>query len=186
MQPSNPIELAVFNNLLGAIAEEMCAIVERTAYTTFVKETHDFGAGIATPDGVFFAYPRKSGVTSFLGLHLGDALKRFETGSRATSSSPTIRISTGALVTHLPDLTLSRAGLRRGRARRLLLGLHPFLRHRRPGARQHRAVERRDLPGRAARPADEALPRRHAEHDLSRSSGRTSASRIRSGATSRR
>src|SRR5437773_12565037 len=68
MQPSNPIELAVFNNLLGAIAEEMCAIVERTAYTTFVKETHDFGAGIATPDGVFFAYPRKSGVTSFLGL----------------------------------------------------------------------------------------------------------------------
>jgi len=75
MQPSNPIELAVFNNLLGAIAEEMCAIVERTAYTTFVKETHDFGAGIATPDGVFFAYPRKSGVTSFLGLHLGDAIK---------------------------------------------------------------------------------------------------------------
>src|SRR5436309_3325061 len=76
MQPSNPIELSVFNNLLGAIAEELCAIGERTAYTTFVKETHDFGAGIATPDGVFFAYPRKSGVTSFLGLHLGDAIKR--------------------------------------------------------------------------------------------------------------
>jgi len=106
MQPSNPIELAVFNNLLGAIAEEMCAIVERTAYTTFVKETHDFGAGIATPDGVFFAYPRKSGVTSFLGLHLGDAIKcikNWEPGDIVFTNDP---FSTGALVTHLPDLTM--------------------------------------------------------------------------------
>ncbi|HET7097541.1 MAG TPA: hydantoinase B/oxoprolinase family protein [Casimicrobiaceae bacterium] len=106
MKPSNPIELAVFNNLLGAIAEEMCAIVERTAYTTFVKETHDFGAGIATPDGVFFAYPRKSGVTSFLGLHLGDAIKRvkdWQPGDIVFTNDP---FSTGALVTHLPDLTM--------------------------------------------------------------------------------
>jgi N-methylhydantoinase B len=106
MQPSNPIELAVFNNLLGAIAEEMCAIVERTAYTTFVKETHDFGAGIATPDGTFFAYPRKSGVTSFLGLHLGDAIKRvkdWQPGDIVFTNDP---FSTGALVTHLPDLTM--------------------------------------------------------------------------------
>ena len=106
MQPSNPIELAVFNNLLGAIAEEMCAIVERTAYTTFVKETHDFGAGIATPDGVFFAYPRKSGVTSFLALDLGDAIKRvgnWQPGDIVLTNDP---YSTGALVTHLPDLTM--------------------------------------------------------------------------------
>lgn len=106
MKPSNPIELAVFNNMLGAIAEEMCAIVERTAYTTFVKETHDFGAGIATPDGVFFAYPRKSGVTSFLGLHLGDAIKRikdWQPGDIVFVNDP---FTSGALVTHLPDLTL--------------------------------------------------------------------------------
>ncbi|WP_046868112.1 hydantoinase B/oxoprolinase family protein [Microvirga massiliensis] len=106
MQPSNPIELAIFNNLLGAIAEEMCAVVERTAYTTFVKETHDFGAGIASPDGVFFAYPRKSGVTSFLGLDLGDAIRQiddWQPGDIAFTNDP---YSTGALVTHLPDLTL--------------------------------------------------------------------------------
>ncbi len=106
MQPSDPIELAIFNNILGAIAEEMCATVERTAYTTFVKETHDFGAGIATPDGWFFAYPRKSGVTSFLGLHLGDAIQRirdWQPGDIVFTNDP---YSTGALVTHLPDLTL--------------------------------------------------------------------------------
>lgn len=106
MQPSNPIELAVFNNLLGAIAEEMCAIVERTAYTTFVKETHDFGAGIATPDGVFFAYPRKTGVTSFLGLDLSDAIKcikDWRPGDIVFTNDP---FSSGGLVTHLPDLTL--------------------------------------------------------------------------------
>lgn len=106
MQPKDPIELAIFNNMLGAIAEEMCAVVERTAYTTFVKETHDFGAGIATPDGEFFAYPRKSGVTSFLGLDLSDALKQiddWQPGDIAFTNDP---YSTGALVTHLPDLTL--------------------------------------------------------------------------------
>jgi N-methylhydantoinase B len=106
MQPKNPIELAIFNTMLGAIAEEMCAVVERTAYTTFVKETHDFGAGIATPEGEFFAYPRKSGVTSFLGLDLSDALKQiehWEPGDIAFTNDP---YSTGALVTHLPDLTL--------------------------------------------------------------------------------
>lgn len=106
MKPSNPIELSVFNNLLGAIAEEMCAIVERTAYTTFVKETHDFGAGIATPDGVFFAYPRKSGVTSFLGLHLGDAIKAIDEWKEGDIVFTNDPFSTGALVTHLPDLTL--------------------------------------------------------------------------------
>src|SRR5262245_2666574 len=106
MHPKDPIELAIFNNMLGAIAEEMCAVVERTAYTTFVKETHDFGAGIATPEGEFFAYPRKSGVTSFLGLDLSDALKQidhWEPGDIAFTNDP---YSTGALVTHLPDLTL--------------------------------------------------------------------------------
>src|SRR5215831_10217714 len=98
MQPSNPIELAVFNNLLGAIAEEMCAIVERTPYTTLETETHDFGAGIATPDGGCFAYPRKSGVTSFLGLHLGDAIKRVKDWQPVDSVFADDPFSRGGLV----------------------------------------------------------------------------------------
>lgn len=106
MNVSNPIELSVFNNMVGAIAEEMCAIVERTAYTTFIKETNDFGAAVATTDGLFFAYPRKAGTTSQLGGDISDAVKkidRWEPGDIVLTNDP---FSTGAMVTHLPDLTL--------------------------------------------------------------------------------
>lgn len=106
MQVTNPIELSVFNTMLGAIAEEMCAIVERTAYTTFIKETNDFGAAIATPEGLFFGYPRKAGTTSQLGGDIGDAVKRiteWAPGDIVLTNDP---FSTGAMVTHLPDLTL--------------------------------------------------------------------------------
>ena len=106
MQISDPIELSVFNNMLGAIAEEMCAIVERTAYTTFIKETNDFGAAIATPDGLFFGYPRKAGTTSQLAGDISDAVNRitdWAPGDIVLTNDP---FSTGAMVTHLPDLTL--------------------------------------------------------------------------------
>lgn len=106
MQVANPVELSVFNTMLGAIAEEMCAIVERTAYTTFIKETNDFGAAIATPEGLFFAYPRKAGTTSQLGGDIGDAVKKiadWAPGDIVLTNDP---FSTGAMVTHLPDLTL--------------------------------------------------------------------------------
>jgi N-methylhydantoinase B len=106
MRVANPIELSVFNNMLGAIAEEMCAIVERTAYTTFIKETNDFGAAIATIDGLFFGYPRKAGTTSQLGGDISDAVKHIKDwapGDIVLTNDP---FSTGAMVTHLPDLTL--------------------------------------------------------------------------------
>jgi len=106
MKVSNPIELSVFNNIVGAIAEEMCAIVERTAYTTFIKETNDFGTAIATPEGLFFGYPRKAGTTSQLAGDISDAVKwisDWEPGDVVLTNDP---FATGAMVTHLPDLTL--------------------------------------------------------------------------------
>ena len=61
MQPRDPVELAIFSNLVAAVAEEACSALERTAYTTFVKEANDFAVALADPFGNFFAYPRKSG-----------------------------------------------------------------------------------------------------------------------------
>ncbi|MER1968626.1 hydantoinase B/oxoprolinase family protein [Castellaniella sp. GW247-6E4] len=106
MKVENPIELSIFNNMVGAIAEEMCAIVERTAYTTFIKETNDFGAALATPQGLFFGYPRKAGTTSQLAGDISDAIKwvdEWREGDIVLTNDP---FATGAMVTHLPDLTL--------------------------------------------------------------------------------
>ena len=66
MRPRDPVELAIFSNLVAAVAEEACSALERTAYTTFVKEANDFAVALADPSGTFFAYPRKSGVTTFI------------------------------------------------------------------------------------------------------------------------
>jgi hypothetical protein len=183
MQPSNPIELAVFNNLLGAIAEEMCAIVERTAYTTFVKETHDFGAGIATPDGVFFAYPRKSGVTSFLGLHVGDAIKYikdWQPGDIVFTNDP---FSTGALVTHLPDLNMLAPVF----AGSELIGFAGASSIRRTSAAGSRAASRRRATRSTRRACASRRPRSTRPACSTPSSWRSSApmcgSRTRSGAT---
>ena len=55
---TDPIELEVFGKIFGALAEQMGLTIVRTAHTTFVRETQDFGAALATRDGWFFAYPR--------------------------------------------------------------------------------------------------------------------------------
>lgn len=106
MAPSDPVELAVFGNLVAAVAEEACSALERTAFTTFVKEANDFCVALATPEGAFFAYPRKSGVTTFIGLPLDDVIrgiKDWRPGDVLLTNDP---YTTGGLVTHSPDLNL--------------------------------------------------------------------------------
>src|SRR5687767_7058826 len=103
---ADPIELAVFSNLIAAIPEEACGTLERTAYTTFVKETNDFSVALATPDGSFFAYPRRAGVPQFVGLPVSDVVRQisdWQPGDVLFTNDP---YSTGGLVTHAPDLNL--------------------------------------------------------------------------------
>ena len=71
------ITLEVLKNHFTAIAEAMGHTVERTAYSTFVKESADFVTALATCNGEVFAYPRDLGVSSFLGLDLSPVLDRF-------------------------------------------------------------------------------------------------------------
>ena len=42
--------LEILRNHYQAIVEDMARIMERTAYTTFVKETADFSTGLAVPE----------------------------------------------------------------------------------------------------------------------------------------
>ncbi len=102
----DPIELAIFGNLVAAVAEEACSALERTAYTTFVKEANDFAVALADPSGTFFAYPRKSGVTTFIGLPLAEVIQGvadWQPGDVLLTNDP---YTTGGLVTHSPDFNL--------------------------------------------------------------------------------
>ena len=86
------LTVEILRNYLQGAVEEMAYVVERTAYTTFVKETADFTCGLLNPSGEFFAYPIELGVASFGGHQLrGDARGGRARSSPATSSSPTTR-----------------------------------------------------------------------------------------------
>lgn len=98
------IQLEVLRNFFNAIVQDMARVVERTAFTTFVKETADFSTGLITPQGEFIAYPWSIGASTFLGINLGTAInftKDYEEGDILIMNDP---YSTGGLCTHLPDI----------------------------------------------------------------------------------
>jgi N-methylhydantoinase B len=109
------ITLEILRSYFVAIAEGMAHTLERTAHTTFLKETADFTTAIATPSGEFFGYPRNLGVTSFLGISLETALERtapYEDGDIVITNDP---YGTQGLATHLPDIHMFKPVFRDGR-----------------------------------------------------------------------
>jgi N-methylhydantoinase B len=100
--PAVTVEL-LRNYFQGAV-EEMAYVVERTAYTTFVKETADFTTGLLTPEGEFFAAPVDLGVANFVGISFATALSAagpLDEGDIVLTNDP---YTTRAASTHLPDL----------------------------------------------------------------------------------
>src|SRR5262249_32116334 len=69
------LTLEILRNYLQGAVEGMAYVVERTAYTTFVKETADFTCGLLNPSGEFFAYPVELGVASFGGISYAETLE---------------------------------------------------------------------------------------------------------------
>ena len=63
------LTLELLRNYLHGAVEDMAYAVERTAHTTFVKETADFTCGLLNPSGEFFAYPVELGVASMAGIN---------------------------------------------------------------------------------------------------------------------
>src|SRR6185295_2882075 len=78
------LTVEILRTYLQGAVEEMAYVVERTAYTTFVKETADFTCGLLNPQGEFFAYP----------IELGDVV---------ITNDP---YGSAAAATHLPDIHL--------------------------------------------------------------------------------
>jgi len=104
----DPLTVELLRNYLQGAVEEMAYVVERTAYTTFVKETADFTCGLLNPSGEFFAYPVELGVASFGGINYATTLEAvgpLEPGDVVITNDP---YGSAAAATHLPDIHLVR------------------------------------------------------------------------------
>jgi N-methylhydantoinase B len=100
------LTVEILRNYLQGAVEEMAYVVERTAYTTFVKETADFTCGLLNPAGEFFAYPIELGVASFGGISYAETLEAvgpLEPGDVVITNDP---YGSAAAATHLPDIHL--------------------------------------------------------------------------------
>ncbi|MEJ8307029.1 hydantoinase B/oxoprolinase family protein [Saccharibacillus sacchari] len=101
---TDPATLEIMRSYYNAIAGGMGHIIERTSFTTFVKESADFATALAAPSGEFFVYPKTVGVTIFLGLSVAKAVEsvgKLEPGDIVITNDP---YTTDGLATHLPDV----------------------------------------------------------------------------------
>ncbi|MFS0655361.1 hydantoinase B/oxoprolinase family protein [Bacillus sp. 179-C3.3 HS] len=101
---TDPAKLEMIRSYFNAIASGMGHVIERTSFTTFVKESADFATALATPSGDFFVYPKSVGVTIFLGLNLKKAIDEsgpLQPGDIIITNDP---YTTDGLATHLPDV----------------------------------------------------------------------------------
>ena len=102
------LTLELLRNYLHGAVEDMAYAVERTAHTTFVKETADFTCGLLNPSGEFFAYPVELGVASMAGINYARTIEPvgpLAPGDVIITNDP---YSSRAAATHLPDLHLVR------------------------------------------------------------------------------
>ncbi|MEM0906956.1 MAG: hydantoinase B/oxoprolinase family protein [Pseudomonadota bacterium] len=110
----DPILLEIIGDAVRAVTEEMGLALSRTARTTYVREAADFGTALATPSGKFFAYPTALGVSGFLDLNAGPALKAVGDvvpGDVIITNHP---YDSGGLSSHMPDLQLLRPYFQNG------------------------------------------------------------------------
>ncbi|MFK7880768.1 hydantoinase B/oxoprolinase family protein [Roseobacter sp.] len=111
----DPVTLEILGHQFRAAAEEMGIALSRTARTTYVREAADFGTALATPGGKFFGYPAALGVSGFLDLDAGPALRAagpYEEGDVVLTNHP---YDSGGLSSHMPDLQLLRPYFHDGR-----------------------------------------------------------------------
>src|SRR5215831_371222 len=104
----DPVTLEILRNHYQAIVEDMARIMERTACTTFIKETADFSCGLVSTGGEYVAYPWHLGAPGYLGLRMGSVLDYFdelEPGDVIIANDPYLG---GQMCTHIPDVHLLR------------------------------------------------------------------------------
>ena len=109
------VTLEVLRNYYQAIVEDMARIMERTAYTTFVKETADFSCGLVSAGGEYVAYPWALGATPYLGLNMSRTLAYFDRYDDGDILICNDAYLSGPLCTHLPDVHILRPIFHDGR-----------------------------------------------------------------------
>jgi N-methylhydantoinase B len=98
--------LGILHNYFRAATEAAGYTLERTAYTTFIKESQDFTTGLVTPTGEHFAFPVAIGAQSYVGIDFStfiEALAPWEEGDIGIANCP---FATRGVSTHLPDYHL--------------------------------------------------------------------------------
>jgi N-methylhydantoinase B len=106
--------LGIMNSYFRAAAEAAGYTLERTAYTTFIKESQDFTTGLVTPSGVHFSFPVAIGAQSYIGIdfsHYIAALAPWQEGDVGIANCP---FATRGVSTHLPDYHLLKPIFARG------------------------------------------------------------------------
>ena len=160
---SDPIEFELFKNALFGVADEMALTVFRTTYSGVLKDNMDYSTAMFDGDGVLVAQgltlPGHLGsMPTAMAAVTGDLRRPHRPGRRLHPQRPV-----PAAACTCPDIfvfkpifppdeggnDLDRLGRR---------GVPPH-RCRRPGAGLERLGFDRDLPGRAAHPAAQALRR---------------------------
>ena len=113
--PIDRVTLEVLRNHYQAVVEDMARIMERTAYTTFVKETADFSTGLVSTGGEYVAYPWNLGASSYLGLNMAQTLGYFDHYDEGDIVICNDAYLSGPLCTHLPDVHILRPIFHGGR-----------------------------------------------------------------------
>ena len=106
------VTLEILRNHYQAVVEDMARIMERTAYTTFVKETADFSTGLVSTGGEYVAYPWNLGASSYLGLNMVRTLgyfERYDEGDIVISRAGTFLRDGDAVRAVMPDSKISEA-----------------------------------------------------------------------------
>ncbi len=102
-QPTDPVELAVFQNAVHSIAEEMGAALRRTAVSPNIKERRDYSCAI------FDSHARVIAMGEHMPVHLGSMPMSVQTAVAAINFAPgdiAILNDPFAGGTHLPDITM--------------------------------------------------------------------------------
>jgi len=113
--PIDRVMLEILRNHYQAIVEDMARIMERTAHTTFVKETADFSTGLVSAGGEYVAYPWSLGASSYLGLNMAGTLAYFDHYDDGDIVICNDAYLSGPLCTHLPDVHILRPVFHEGR-----------------------------------------------------------------------
>lgn len=103
-QPLDAATLEIIRNYFRAIVEDICHVVERTAFTTLSTRPRISVRGPYLWPRSHVAYPWNLGATPFLGINDAeriDAIPQYDEGDIVTMNDP---CTTDSLSTHLPDV----------------------------------------------------------------------------------